>query len=309
MAEFHFLRPFWLLAIIPLLLLVILLFRHKQGLLAWSNVCDSHLLNYLMKTKQKNKRLASIGILFTSALLMIIALAGPTWSRYPVPTFKHRLPRVIVLDMSNAMLENDLKPDRLTRAKFKLHDLFKYKDIGQFGLVVYTSEPFIVSPLTDDAQTIDSLLSSLTAEIMPVPGQKLEKGLTQAAQLITQAGYYSGELLVLTGSPPSPAAIHEAKALAADEIHTSVLPITAKTSINPMFKQLATAGDGELIPFSNTVSDIDSWIKATRDRQQYTVSLKNDIPVWKDQGRWFLIPALILLLPAFRRGWLQRLTT
>ncbi|GGI84737.1 vWA domain-containing protein [Legionella impletisoli] len=308
MAEFHFLRPYWLLAIIPLFILIRMILRNKQGLLAWSDVCDSHLLHYLMKTKQKSKRIASLWILFTSVLLMIVALAGPTWSRYPVPTFKHRLPRVIVLDMSHAMLENDLNPDRLTRAKFKLHDLFKYKDAGQFGLVVYTSEPFIVSPLTDDAETIDALLSSLTADIMPVPGQKLETALSQAAQLITQAGYHSGELLVLTGSPPSSAAIDEAKLLAADGIHTSILPITT-TSTNPMFKRFAHAGEGEVISFSNTSSDIEFWLKSTRDHQQYTANLKNDIPVWKDQGRWFLIPALILLLPAFRRGWLQRLTT
>src|SRR5262249_40593683 len=162
--------PWWLLAALPLLGLLWSLWRQSPRVLAWAAVCDRHLLEYLMQSKGQGRRHLALLSLFISGLCMCISLAGPTWSRLPVPLFKQIQPRVLVLDMSNAMLENDLTPDRLTRAKFKLHDLFKRRDIGQFGLVVYTGEPFVVSPLTDDARTIDSLLSSLSPDIMPVEG-------------------------------------------------------------------------------------------------------------------------------------------
>ncbi len=308
MTDFHFMRPWWLLTFFPLLVLAWSLLRQLPAMSAWSKVCDDHLLPYLIQSKAYSRRTFSWILLFASVALMIIGLAGPTWSRLPVPTYQQIQPRVVLLDMSNAMLVNDLTPDRLQRAKFKLHDLFQHQDAGQFGLVVYTSEPFIVSPLTDDGQTIDALLSSLTTDIMPVEGQELSTALEQAARLVAQAGFQHGELLVLSASPPSTDAIKVAKVLSQAGIDTSVIPVMNHgTPPSPLFQQLANAGRGALIPFSDTSTDIDQWLAETRGNKQYQANLQNDIPVWRDQGRWFLIPALLFLLPVFRRGWLQRI--
>jgi Ca-activated chloride channel family protein len=304
--DFHFMRPMWLLTLLPLLILGWCLFRQTSVMTTWNNVCDSHLLPYLIKTKSYGRRTFSQLLLSTSLLLMIIGLAGPTWSLLPVPTYQQIHPRVVVLDMSDTMLANDLRPNRLSRAKFKLHDLFQHKDAGQFGLVVYTGEPFVVSPLTEDGQTIDALLSSLTPDVMPVEGQMLSSALDQASQLIAQAGFQHGQLLVLTASSPSREAIGEAKALAKAGIDTSIMPtVSADTSLNPLFQEFATAGHGKLIPFSDTSTDLEHWLATTQGSQQYTANSQNDIPVWRDEGRWFLLPALFFLLPAFRRGWIS----
>ncbi len=306
MTEFHLMRPMWLFTLLPLIILGWYLFKQTTVTTAWNNVCDAHLLPYLIQNQGYGRRTISQVFLFLSLLMMIIGLAGPTWSRLPVPTYQHVQPRVVVLDMSDAMLANDLKPDRLSRAKFKLHDLFQHKDAGQFGLVVYTDEPFVVSPLTEDGQTIDALLSSLTHDIMPVVGQRLSSALDQARLLLVQAGFQHGQLLVLTASSPSREDIEQAKTLSQTGIETSIMPILGpEATLNPLYKELAKAGRGELIRFSNTSTDLDQWLAATEDHHEYTASAQNDIPVWRDQGRWFLIPSLIFLIPAFRRGWLS----
>ena len=308
MTEFHFIRPLWLLTLLPLLTLVWYVFHQTSSMTAWSKVCDVHLLPYLLQSKGSSRRVFSRLLLAVSGLLMIISLAGPTWSRLPVPTYQQIQPRVVVLDMSEAMLMNDLSPDRLTRAKFKLHDLFQHQDVGQFGLVVYTGEPFVVSPLTDDGQTIDALLASLSPDIMPVAGQQLASALEQASQLIARAGFQHGQIVVLTASTPSTEAVSVANMLAKAGIDTSVMPILSHDKpLDPRFQQLAEAGQGQLIHFSDTSTDIQQWLAATHGNQHFAASLQNEIPVWRDQGRWFLIPALLLLMPAFRRGWLQRI--
>lgn len=306
MTDFHFIRPLWLWMLLPFVVLSWCLLRQTSTMTAWSKVCDAHLLPYLIQTKHYSRRIFSMLLLFASVLLMIISLAGPTWSRLPVPTYQQIQPRVVVLDMSDTMLTNDLQPDRLSRAKFKLHDLFQHKNTGQFGLVVYTGEPFVVSPLTDDGQTIDALLSSLTPDVMPVEGQQLSSAIDQAHQLITQAGFQQGNILVLTASSPSRSDIEAATLLSQAGIYTSIMPVIKNdTTLNPLFEEFAKAGHGEVIPFSDTSTDLEQWLTATQSNQQYTANLQNDIPVWSDQGRWFLIPALIFLLPAFRRGWLS----
>lgn len=305
MTEFHFLRPWWLVAIVPLLILVIYLWRQRTQLQSWAAICDKHLLEHLQLSKRTNNRHFAVLLLAISALCMIVALSGPTWVRLPAPTYKQIQPRVLVLDMSDAMMENDLTPNRLSRAKFKLHDLFKRRDIGQLGLVVYTGEPFIVSPLTDDAQTIDTLLTALTPEIMPVEGHQLDTALEEAGQLIKQAGFQHGQILVLTAETPSIAAIAAAKTLAAKQITSSIMPVQADTNFNPLFQEFATAGQGQLLPFSNDASDLDQWLRINSDGQ-FHQNRQDDIALWRDEGRWFLLPALVLLLPVFRRGWLQR---
>lgn len=304
--EFHFLRPWWLLCILPLIGLAVILWRQTPKLHAWGEICDSHLLDHLLQRKGQSKRVVSLSFLFLSVLFMILSISGPTWYKLPVATYKQILPRVIVLDMSEHMLETDLSPNRLGRAKFKLHDLLSRKDIGQFGMVVYTGEPFVVSPLTDDGQTISSLLSVLTPDVMPVAGQKLESALKEASQLIKQAGYKQGELLVLTADSPSSASIEMAKQLAKSGIDTSIMPIRTEKDLNPLFQQFANAGDGQLLMYKSDSSDLQLWLNESRKKEKYSLSTQDDVPLWRDEGRWFLIPALLLLLPIFQRGWLQR---
>jgi len=306
MANFHFLRPWWLLMIVPLLGLALLLWRQKPGLHAWSAVCDPHLLDHLVQRKGQSKRMTSLLCLFLSMLFMVLGSAGPAWYKLPVATYKTVQPRVLVLDMSENMMANDLTPNRLSRAKFKLHDLFARKDIGQFALVVFTGEPFVVSPLTDDGQTISSLLSTLTADIMPVGGQKLDSALNEASKLIKQAGYDQGQILVLTADSPSAESIAVAKNLASSGIYSSIMPVRADKNLNPLFQRFATAGQGQLLLYSTDSSDLTQWINAGDKNQQLALSKDNDIPLWRDEGRWFLIPALLFLLPVFQRGWMQR---
>lgn len=305
-ANFHFLRPWWLLMSLPLLGLAFTLWQQKPQLRAWSAICDPHLLDHLLQKKGTGQRMGSLSCILISMLFMIISSAGPVWYKLPVATYKPVQPRILVLDMSENMMARDLSPNRLSRAKFKLRDLLAHKDIGQFGLVAFTGEPFIVSPLTDDGQTIASLLSSLTPDIMPVTGQNLTTALDAANQLIKQAGYAYGQILVLTADSPSSEAIALAKKLAQSGIYSSIMPITADKKLNPLYQRFAEAGEGQVLKYRSDSSDLTQWITASANKQ-FTLNKDEDIPLWRDEGRWFLIPALLLLLPVFRRGWLQRI--
>lgn len=306
MQAFHFLRPLWLLMYFPLLGMAWYVWRKKQQGLGWNAFCDAHLLPYLLQTRQQARRVSPWFFLLMSGFFMVLSLSGPTWSRLPVPVYHTIQPRVVVLDMSDAMLVDDVLPNRLARAKFKLHDLLQHREAGQFGLVVYTGEPFVVSPLTDDGQTIDALLESLTPDIMPVGGVDLSSALEQAGQLIHQAGFKQGHLLVLSASLPSSEAIGMAKRWAHEGIDTSVIPILKPDSpVNPQFSTLARAGHGQLLPYQDTSRDLDQWLQATESHQHDMAMQANEISVWRDQGRWFLVPALFLIGPVFRRGWLQ----
>ena len=307
LADFHFLRPWWGVGLVPVFFLLQYLWRKSSKAGAWNDVCDSHLLRYLIDESGKSYRRHALLWLAASAIFMLISLAGPTWSRYPVPTYESALPRVLLLDLSDNMLARDLSPSRLSRAKFKLHDLFMRKNSGQFGLVVYTGEPFVVSPLTDDGNTIDSLLTHVDPNVMPVAGNRLDAALIEAKKLIKNADFNNGQVLVVTGSAPSSSAISMARDLDEQGIVVSIMPVVGgKNSIASSFSSFARAGGGNVITFTDDAHDLDEWL-AMKSKTSFNVNWHDEIPVWRDEGRWFLIPALLFLLPAFRRGWLQRL--
>lgn len=308
-SNFVLIRPYWLLLLIPLTIFAYLLFRRKATTSSsWNQICSPNLLPYLIHNKPEYKHYFAISLLLGSALCMIISLSGPSWSLHEVPTYQPIQPRVLLLDMSNNMLDTDLLPNRLARAKFKLHDLLTKKEIGQFGLIVYTGEPFIVSPLTDDSQTIDALLPMLTPDIMPVNGNRLDNALIEASQIILQAGYKEGNLLVLTGKLPTTNEINKAGQLNAQGIHSSILPILSKAqSNNQLFSRFAKAGGGQVLPYSNAPTDIESWINSTQTKQNFHDNDHKDIQIRQDQGRIFILPAILMLLPVFRRNWLQRI--
>lgn len=305
-ADLHFLRPWWFLAIIPLILFLVVLWRQKTVLQAWANICDSALLDHLIQRRGKGGRTLSLLCLYFSGLFMILALAGPCWIKLPVPTYKPILPRVLLLDMSTPMQETDLSPNRLERAKFKLHDLFAHKGVGQFGLIAYTSEPFVVSPLTDDGQTIVALLPMLRFDIMPVGGHNLAYALEEAKKILNQAGYTFGQILVLTASAPNQEALRQASELASEHIDSSIMPITANRKINVKYNEFAHAGHGQVVPYEANNSDLDQWLKMRSAQDELALNNGDDIPLWKDEGRWLLIPALVFLLPVFRRGLMQK---
>lgn len=309
MAEFHFLRPVWLWMIVPVFLIAIGLLRRNTEATIWSKVCDAHLLQPLLIYHGQVRRFAVIVWFCVSILWMILALAGPTWSKIAVPTYQRLNPHVILLDLSSTMLMQDLSPDRLTRAKFKIHDLLAQPNTGQFGLMVYSNEPFVVSPLTDDAQTIDILLASLSPEILPVDGNRLDQALLESKALFTDIGFNSGDILVLTGQVPSSEAVVAAQDLGVAGYSVSIMPLLADKAANALFAPLAKAGRGTVLAFDDSDAEIKRWLALQYKRQRYQMNQQDDVPLWRDQGRWFLLVGLILWLPMFRRGWFERVCT
>ncbi|AMK77137.1 MULTISPECIES: vWA domain-containing protein, partial [Methylomonas] len=197
-ADFHFLRPWWLLAILPAALFLILLVRHRQGRGNWSEVCDAELLPFILQDKPLQQSRGNLFGAGFAALLTIIALAGPTWQRLPGPAFRNDAALVIALDLSKSMDAADIKPSRISKARYKIADLLKQRKDGQTALLVYGGDAFTVTPLTNDTATIDSQLTALTTDIMPSPGSNTGVALNAAVALLRQAGLVKGHILLVT---------------------------------------------------------------------------------------------------------------
>ncbi|HEX7340379.1 MAG TPA: colicin transporter, partial [Rhodanobacteraceae bacterium] len=144
---FHFLRPWWLLLVLawgPLLIWRARRARRGDGL---ARLADAALLPYLLESDGRARAWTG-WLLALSALLTTLALAGPTWQRVAQPAYGDPAAQVVVVSLSQRMLAQDVKPDRMARVRFKVHDLLHANKAGSNALVGYAGAAFVVAPLT-----------------------------------------------------------------------------------------------------------------------------------------------------------------
>ena len=195
-SDFHFMRPLFLLAL-PLAVFVFVWVRKRMSLSQWSRYLPDAAVQALL-VKGDKRTLAKPHILCLIWCLLSLAAAGPTWIATPTPTLSNQQSTVLLLDLSPSMLAEDLKPNRLARAKLKLIDTLRELSDGQVALIAYAGDAHTVSPLTDDAKTIESLLSALSPNIMPIAGSNIEAAVALAKQVLSDAGRPNGNILIFT---------------------------------------------------------------------------------------------------------------
>jgi len=325
LTEFHFLRPLWLALFVPLIIFLIWFARRRFEMRRWQNIIDPQLMPHvLIGTGHQGRRRISV-VLALAGALMITALAGPAWQQLPQPVFRNQDVLIIALDLSRSMDTADIKPSRLARARFKITDILNRRNEGQTALIAYAAEPFVISPLTDDTQTIISQLPALTTDLMPSQGSRADRALDKAAELMKQSGNDQGHVLLVTDGVNIERTEARARALKATGIRISVLgvgtddggPIPGQggfvkrrdgsiviTKLDELsLRKIAAQGGGRFSRLSANASDVDrllTGIDEIRPNETEATDLKADI--WREEGPWLLLPLLPLAALAFRRG-------
>ncbi len=321
---FHFIRPLWLYSLPLVILLPWLWKRTRQPAGDWARVCDPHLLRWLsVKQSTEQGRGSGQWISALALLVVILAMAGPSWQKLPDASFSARDARVIALDLSRSMLAEDIRPNRLTRARYQLADLLEATREGQVGLVSFAGDAYVVSPLTNDTNTIANLLPALQPDIIPVAGSRADLALELAASLLERSGLSRGEVLLVSDSATSRDAAR-ARELRDAGIITSVLALgTTEGAPIPSgggfvsdragnvvitrldrigLRAVAEAGGGKYTELGPTAAPGTLW-----EGQDGTEFARRDESLgtrWKDAGPWLVLLLLPLALAGFRRGML-----
>ncbi|VAW57509.1 Aerotolerance protein BatB / Aerotolerance protein BatC [hydrothermal vent metagenome] len=332
--HFHLIRPFWLLALIPLAL-IIWLYAHTQSQNHnWASVVDSRLLKHLIQGHvQSHKKPTPVIGLFSLGCIIIFALAGPAFEKRPQPIFKNQAALIIILDLSRSMDSTDIKPNRLNRAHFKINDILASRKEGQTALIAYAANAYVVSPLTDDAGTIASQVPALETAIMPSQGSRLDIALDKALQLFRNAGHAKGDILVITDSINARDK-KKIKILSEINYSTSILAVgTAEgapiANANGGFvkdkkgkivvpqlnaknmREAALIGGGRFSLITATdddinylVSSIDSQFNSSKEnnQQQDKDAPKFKTDLWHEEGPWLILLIIPFAAYAFRKG-------
>lgn len=310
--SFHFIRPLWLLAIIPCVIVIIMLLRKRDPQHVWRGVVAAHLLPHLITQQVSERKLRPHGLLGAVMILCCLALAGPSWQRQPAPFADDEAALVIALAVTPSMMAQDIQPTRLERASQKIKDLLERRRGADTSLIAYSGSAHLVMPLTGDGDLIAAFANELAPEIMPHVGDVADKAVALARAQLAAAGR-SGSVLLLTdyvaagnfagmeGSPGDPP-VHVYGMAAGPEAMVPADSPPAPPLDRENLKRAATAGGGSLVVFRPDASDIDRLAGIVET--EITMAAQGEGgDRWQDAGFW-LVPLIVLLSALwFRPGW------
>ncbi|MBA6389379.1 tetratricopeptide repeat protein [Colwellia sp. BRX10-3] len=327
MADFHFIRPLWLLAIIVLIFMLFMLKKLRVKQSGWQQLLPAHLAKVLVQGNTKAKS-SSLALPFFIGLLAIIAMAGPSWQKLPQPVYQVAQGSVLIMDMSYSMYSTDVSPNRLTRARYKAIDLLDNIKEGEIGLIAYAGDAFNISPLTGDSNNIKLLLPSLSPELMPVLGSNPFAALTLANEMLVNAGHNTGDIYWFTDGidnidiqditqwsrnhpyrlnilgvgtkTGAPIKLNNGELMKDDNGAIIVPKLTVQA-----LRGLAKRGRGNYTTLTHDNKDIERLTFKTLLSDTDTDNTKeseNTGDQWQEFGPYLLLLVLPLLLSYFRRG-------
>ena len=329
MQDFHFLRPAWLLAAIPAILLVGVMWRVNSNVTAWDKAIDKNLLPFLLDRSKNAAQRTPLLMLLFAWILSAISMAGPVWEELPQPVQKREDALVIVLDLSLSMFAPDHNPSRLDLAKRKLRDILALREEGQTALVVYAGDAHTVTPLTDDVVTIDALVPSLSPNIMPLFGSDPIPAIDMAISLLDDIESSDGRILLITDGISG----FDQEQLITDQIQDTgyeLLVMGVGTEEGAPIRTsdgsfLTDQNGAMVVPTLNRnvlqslvnrvngryhdiqLSDADLAYLLTEntllDNEELT-EVEEEFDVWNEAGPYLLLLVLPLCALSFRKGWL-----
>jgi Mg-chelatase subunit ChlD len=314
LGQLHFLRPWWLLALVPVLLLVWVIRRQQDAARSWRGLVAPHLLPYLLTGGEPQRRLQPAHLLLVVWLLTTLAVAGPAWRHEPAPFAEDTAALVLAIKVTPTMLAQDIQPSRLARAAQKIRDLLAQRPGTQTALVAYAGSAHLVLPLTRDASLIESFAAELSPGVMPVEGdvagqalalanQQLQKSRQDGSILLVTDSVAAEQLPLLTAHHQSGGAPVHILAVAAE----SGAPLPPDSPPAPALDRTAMgkaahAAAATLTIVSPDASDVQRLVRHLAT-SIVAASPKDADQRWQDAGYWLVPVVALLALAWFRPGW------
>jgi Ca-activated chloride channel homolog len=326
MESFRFAHPeyFYFLLVIPVFIILFILSRINRNR-SLRKFGDHLLIAQLMPSVSTSRPIIKFIIWMLALGFIITSLAQPQFGSKLLTSKRKGVELIIALDVSNSMMAEDIKPNRLERAKRAIAKLTERLRDDQLGLIVFAGQAFVQLPITTDYISAKLFLDAINTSIVPVQGTAIGAAINMAVKSFSPNFSGSKAIIVISdGENHEDDAIGAAKSALESKIivHTIGMglpqgaPIPMGTEGNrdflkdknnnivvskldePMLTQIATAGGGTYIRannaevgLNNLFNEIEKMEKSEMDSREYSE--------YDDQFPLFIALALALILMDF----------
>lgn len=324
--QLHFIRPLWLLLILPAGLLPWAWHRQHHNSERLRAVFAAHLLKHLLVQPTDRQRFRPAWLLGAVLALGALAAAGPTWELDRPPFLEDKAPLILAVDLSPSMDAGDVAPSRLEAVQNKLHDLLQRRAGARTALLVYAGTAHLVLPPTDDPQLLETYIQALSTNLLDTPGKNALAATQEAIRLL--AAQKSPGTLVLISDGADPQQLEELRqqlAASPEDLQVLVLAVgnqsgglitdasgaprldsRGKPVISefnkPALEQLADAANAPIGSLTPNTDDLD-WIQLHAQQHFQAANPDNAELHWKDLGYWLCWLLLPLAWLTIRKGW------
>ncbi len=196
---FRFAHPelLYLLTVILLLIIfyIVMVNKKKKAIAEFGN---PELLKLLMPLVSFKRDAWKFVMVLIALLFVIIGVAGPQFGSKLQQVKKQGVELMVVLDVSNSMLAQDIKPCRLEKAKMAISRMVEKLSDDKVGMIVFAGDAYVQLPITTDYSSAKLFLSNINTDIVPVQGTAIGAAIDLAAMSFTPESETSKAIIVIT---------------------------------------------------------------------------------------------------------------
>jgi len=310
---------FW--CLVPLIFFMVWGMRKKQQLTL--KFCGNPLLTKLVHPGVEKRHRSKTIFVVLAILFLILALTRPRWGYQWEDLHQRGVDVIVALDVSNSMLAEDIKPNRLERAKRKISDLLDMMEGDRIGLVAFAGTSFVQCPLTLDYGAARLFLSAIDTQLIPVQGTALGNAIKTSVKAFRSQEKKSKALILITDGEDQTGKALSAAKLAGDQgvkIYTigiggeigAPLPnssgaggfrknqqgevILSKLDETTL-QQIALETGGSYVRSVTGDIDLNTIYKDQIKKHIEKKELKSERrKIWQERFQWFIFIALIFLV-------------
>lgn len=324
---FRFANPEYLKLLYLLPFLVALFWylgKNRKKLL--QNFADSDLHKTLFPSDSKIKRWTKFIVILIALTCLVFAAANPQVGTKMQEVKQTGIDVFILLDVSNSMMAEDIKPNRLDKAKYQISNLINKLRGDRIGLIIFAGQAYVQIPLTTDYAAANLFISAVDVNSVPSQGTAIASALNLATASFDTLSTQK-VIIVITDGEDHEGDVDKAVESAVErgiKIFTIGLgseggaPIPVYNNRNQLvgfkkdsqgntvltkldeeiLKKIAIAGNGKYFRGTNYEDYLDKIYTELSELEQTEFGVKK-VTDYEDRFYYFLIPALILLILEF----------
>lgn len=174
----RFLHPYILFLLLPLLVVALfLVWRMSRQRKELKKFGETELVRLLMPDLSLRRKLAKDLVLILSLSMLVVALARPQMGSKSETVKREGIELMVAMDISNSMLSDDVKPNRLARAKAIVSRIIDKLDNNKIGLVFFAGDAYVQLPITGDMISAKMFLDNASPDLIQVQGTQLEQAI------------------------------------------------------------------------------------------------------------------------------------
>ena len=321
MIRFAHIELLYLLLLIPVIIVLYLAWNRwrKKALKRFG---DIKVIQMMMTRYSGVRPLLKLIILLTAFVFFVVGISDPQVGSRMEKVKREGIDLYLVLDVSNSMLAEDIRPNRLERAKMAISNLIDRLQGDRIGIVVFAGNAYKQLPLTTDYGAAKLFLSAVDTKIIPTQGTAIGEAVNMAVESFDDSKHNKAIVVITDGENHEDDAVDAAKAAAEKGIKVFTIgmgmpdgaPIpmydkngnmlgykkdrSGKTVVTKldeeMLRQIAAAGNGSYVRASSATTGLSKILDDINKIQKMEIETRQ-FTDYEHRFQIFLVLALILL--------------